>query len=220
MPKGEPRARTGRSRASSTSGRARVSAPTIPSCSFRHRPDPSCTHRASRRAVAAGTERAGQLVGGAERDGATSAPPGGCLIAETMEALHDVVKAGKARYIGASSMFAWQFAKLQHAAELHGWATLVEIQDQYNLLKREEEREMLPMCADMGVGCVPYSPLAKGRLTRPWGEHTHRSDNDAVAGTFDLDIDRPVVEAVQRVAQARGVPMAQGALAWLLTKPS
>jgi len=140
-------------------------------------------------------------------------------VAETMEALHDVVKARKARYIGASSMFAWQFAKLQHAAELHGWATLVEIQDQYNLLKREEEREMLPMCADMGVGCVPYSPLAKGRLTRPWGEHTHRSDNDAVAGTFDLDIDRPVVEAVQRVAQARGVPMAQVALAWLLTKP-
>ena len=78
---------------------------------------------------------------------------------------------------------------------------------------------MLPMCADMGVGCVPYSPLAKGRLTRPWGEHTHRSDNDAVAGTFDLDIERPVVEAVQRVAQARGVPMAQVALAWLLTKP-
>jgi len=116
-------------------------------------------------------------------------------------------------------MFAWQFAKLQHAAELHGWATLVEIQDQYNLLKREEEREMLPMCADMGVGCVPYSPLAKGRLTRPWGEHTHRSDNDAVVRTFDLDIDRPVVEAVQRVAQARGVPMAQVALAWLLTKP-
>ena len=141
-------------------------------------------------------------------------------VAETMEAHHDVVKAGEARYIGPSSMFAWQVAKLQHAAELHGWATFVEIQDQYNLLKREEEREMLPMCADMGVGCVPYSPLAKGRLTRPWGEHTHRSDNDAVAGTFDLDIDRPVVEAVQRVAQARGVPMAQVALAWLLTKPS
>ena len=114
-------------------------------------------------------------------------------VAETMEAHHDVVKAGEARYIGPSSMFAWQVAKLQHAAELHGWATFVEIQDQYNLLKREEEREMLPMCADMGVGCVPYSPLATGRLTRPWGEHTHRSDNDTVAGTFDLDIDRPVV---------------------------
>ena len=140
-------------------------------------------------------------------------------VEETMEALHDVVKAGKARYIGASSMFAWQFAKLQHAADLHGWTRLVAMQDQYNLLKREEEREMLPMCVDMGVACIPYSPLAKGRLTRPWGETTPRSDTDAVARTFDLDIDQPVVEALQGVAQARGVPMAQVALAWLLTKP-
>ena len=140
-------------------------------------------------------------------------------VEETMEALHDVVKAGKARYIGASSMFAWQFAKLQRAADLHGWTRFVAMQDQYNLLKREEEREMLPMCADMGVACVPYSPLAKGRLARPWGETTQRSDTDAVARTFDLDIDRPIVEAVQSVAHARGVPMAQVAMAWLLTKP-
>ena len=140
-------------------------------------------------------------------------------VEETLEALHDVVKAGKARYIGASSMFAWQFAKLQRAADLHGWTRFVAMQDQYNLLKREEEREMLPMCADMGVACVPYSPLAKGRLARPWGETTQRSDTDAVARTFDLDIDRPIVEAVQSVAHARGVPMAQVAMAWLLTKP-
>ena len=140
-------------------------------------------------------------------------------VEETMEALHDVVKAGKVRYLGASSMWAWQFAKLQHAAALHGWTPFVGMQDQYNLLKREEEREMLPMCADMGVGCIPYSPQGKGRLTRPWGESTHRSDNDAVARTFDLDVDRPVVDALQAVAEARGVPMAQLALAWLLTKP-
>ncbi len=140
-------------------------------------------------------------------------------VEETMEALHDVVKAGKARYLGASSMFAWQFAKLQHAADLHGWTRFVAMQDQYNLIKREEEREMLPMCADMGVGCVPYSPQGKGRLTRPWGEQTQRSAKDAVAKTFDLDVDRPVVEAVQKVAAARGIPMSQVALAWLLAKP-
>ena len=140
-------------------------------------------------------------------------------VEETMEALHDVVKAGKARYLGASSMFAWQFAKLQHAADLHGWTRFVAMQDQYNLIKREEEREMLPMCADMGVGCIPYSPQGKGRLTRPWGEQTQRSAKDAVAKTFDLDIDRPVVEAVQKVAEARGIPMSQVALAWLLSKP-
>ncbi|HEY0636578.1 MAG TPA: aldo/keto reductase [Pseudonocardiaceae bacterium] len=140
-------------------------------------------------------------------------------VEETMEALHDVVRAGKARYLGASSMFAWQFAKLQHAARLHGWTPFVAMQDQYNLIKREEEREMLPMCADQGVGCIPYSPLGKGRLTRPWGEQTERSGQDAVARTFDLDVDRPVVDAVQRVAEARGVPMAQVAMAWVLSKP-
>ena len=139
-------------------------------------------------------------------------------VEETMEALHDVVKAGKVRYLGASSMWAWQFAKLQQAAALHGWTPFVGMQDQYNLLKREEEREMLPMCADMGVGCIPYSPQGKGRLTRPWGESTHRSDNDAVARAFDLDVDRPVVDALHALSEARGVAMAQLALAWLLTK--
>ena len=106
-----------------------------------------------------------------------------------MEALHDVVKAGKARYLGASSMYAWQFAKMQHAADLHGWTRFVAMQDQYNLIKREEEREMLPMCADMGVGCVLYSPQGKGRLTRPWGTQTNRSAVDVVAKSFDLDVD-------------------------------
>jgi aryl-alcohol dehydrogenase-like predicted oxidoreductase len=140
-------------------------------------------------------------------------------VEETVEALHDLVKAGKVRYLGASSMYAWQFAKLQHAAELGGWTRFVAMQDQYNLIKREEEREMLPMCADLGVGVVPYSPLGKGRLTRPWGEQTARSSVDAVARTFDLDVDEPVVDAVQQVASARGVPMAHVALAWVLSKP-
>ena len=140
-------------------------------------------------------------------------------VEETMEALHDVVRAGKVRYLGASSMWAWQFAKLQRAAALHGWTPFVAMQDQYNLIKREEEREMLPMCLDLGVGCVPYSPQGKGRLTRPWGEQTARSGQDAVAKTFDLDVDRPVVDAVQEVARARGIPMAQVALAWVLSKP-
>jgi aryl-alcohol dehydrogenase-like predicted oxidoreductase len=140
-------------------------------------------------------------------------------VAESMEALHDIVRAGKVRYLGASSMYAWQFAKLQHAAVLNGWTRFVAMQDQYNLLKREEEREMLPMCLDMGVGCIPYSPLGKGRLTRPWGSRTNRADNDPVARSFDLDVDQPVVEAVQRIATDRGVPMAQVALAWVLAKP-
>jgi 1-deoxyxylulose-5-phosphate synthase len=140
-------------------------------------------------------------------------------VEETMEALHDIVKAGKVRYLGASSMYAWQFAKMQHAADLGGWTRFVAMQDQYNLIKREEEREMLPLCADTGVGCVPYSPQGKGRLTRPWGTQTDRSAVDAVAKSFDLDIDKPVVDAVQRVAEARGIPMSQVALAWLLTKP-
>jgi 1-deoxyxylulose-5-phosphate synthase len=139
-------------------------------------------------------------------------------VEETMEALHDVVKAGKARYLGASSMYAWQFAKLQHAAAVHSWTPFVGMQDQYNLIKREEEREMLPMCADMGVGCIPYSPLGKGRLTRPWGERTQRSDKDTVAKTFDADADEPVVDAVQKVAEDGGLPMAQVALAWVLSK--
>jgi hypothetical protein len=118
--------------------------------------------------------------------------------------LHDVVKAGKVRYVGASSMWAWQFAKMQDAADLGGWTRFVSMQDQYNLLKREEEREMLPMCAEMGVGCIPYSPLGKGRLARPWGEHTQRGDTDQVAKSFYLDVDQPVVEAVLQVAGERG----------------
>ncbi|MDH2442616.1 aldo/keto reductase [Amnibacterium sp. CER49] len=140
-------------------------------------------------------------------------------VEETMEALHDVVKAGKVRYLGASSMWAWQFAKLQHAADLGGWTRFVSMQDQYNLLKREEEREMIPLCADLGVGLVPYSPQGKGRLTRPWGEQTRRSSTDEVAKAFDAPDDEGVVDAVQRVAEARGIPMAHVALAWVLRNP-
>jgi aryl-alcohol dehydrogenase-like predicted oxidoreductase len=140
-------------------------------------------------------------------------------VAETMEALQDVVKAGKARYIGASSMWAWQFSKMQYTAELHGWTKFVSMQDQYNLMQREEEREMFGLLADQGVGSIPYAPLAKGRLTRPWGEHTRRFDVDPVGRRFDSDSDRPIVDAVQKVAEARGIPMAQVALAWVLKNP-
>jgi aryl-alcohol dehydrogenase-like predicted oxidoreductase len=139
-------------------------------------------------------------------------------VEETMEALHDVVKAGKVRYLGASSMWAWQFAKLQHTATLHGWTPFVSMQDQYNLLKREEEREMLPLCTDLGVSSIPYSPQGKGRLTRPWGIQTDRSRTDEVARTFDSPADEPIVNAVHKVAEARAVPMAQVAIAWLLSK--
>jgi 1-deoxyxylulose-5-phosphate synthase len=140
-------------------------------------------------------------------------------IEETMEALHDVVKAGKARYIGASSMWAWQFSKMQYTADLHGWTRFVSMQDQYNLMQREEEREMFGLLADQGVGSIPYSPLAKGRLARPWGEHTKRFDVDPVGRRYDIEGDRPIVEAVQKVAEARGVPMAHVALAWVLKHP-
>ena len=140
-------------------------------------------------------------------------------VEETMEALHDAVKAGKVRYLGASSMWAWQFAKMQHAASFHGWTPFVAMENQYNLIKREEEREMLPMCLDMGVGCVPYSPQGKGRLTRPWGQQTQRSSVDVVAKSFDTDADQPVVDAVQKVAEARGSSMSAVALAWVLSKP-
>ena len=140
-------------------------------------------------------------------------------VEETMETLHDVVKAGKVRYLGASSMWAWQFAKMQHAAELNGWTSFSAMQDQYNVLKREEEREMIPLCLDQGVGLTPYSPLAKGRAARPWGEQTARASTDAVAKAFDRDVDRPVVEAIHTIAGTRGVPMAQIALGWVLSKP-
>jgi aryl-alcohol dehydrogenase-like predicted oxidoreductase len=141
---------------------------------------------------------------------------------ETLEALHDVVKAGKVRYLGASSMHAWEFSKALHLQRTHGWARFVSMQDHYNLLAREEEREMLPLCADEGVGTIPWSPLARGRLTRPPGEQTHRSDTDA--GYADLlytqaASDRAIVNAVGAVADARGVSRAQVALAWLRSKP-
>ena len=140
-------------------------------------------------------------------------------VEETMSALHDVVKAGKVRYIGASSMWAWQFAKMQHAADLHGWTRFISMQDQYNLMQREEEREMFGLLADQGVGSIPYSPVAKGRLARPWGERTSRTETDVTGGRFDNAEDRPIVDAVQRIADARGVPMAQVALAWVLQNP-
>lgn len=137
-------------------------------------------------------------------------------IEETMEALHDLVKAGKVRYIGASSMYAWQFAKHQHIAERHGWTKFVSMQNHYNLLYREEEREMLPLCADQGVGVLPWSPLARGRLTRDWGTVTERSSTDNFGNRLYQDGDRAIVEAVTRIAGDRGVPRAQVALAWLL----
>jgi aryl-alcohol dehydrogenase-like predicted oxidoreductase len=140
-------------------------------------------------------------------------------VEETMAVLDDLVRAGKVRYLGASSMWAWQFAKMQHAAVHNGWTTFSAMQDQYNVLKREEERDMIPMCLDQGVGLTPYSPLAKGRAARPWGEQTARSSSDDVAKAFDRDADKPVVEAVEKVAGSRGVPMAQVALAWVLAKP-
>ncbi|MEU5883587.1 aldo/keto reductase [Spirillospora sp. NPDC047279] len=144
-------------------------------------------------------------------------------IEETMEALHDVVKAGKARYIGASSMFAWQFAKAQRAAEVGGWTRFVSMQNHYNLAYREEEREMLPLCVDQGVGVIPWSPLARGLLAgnreRGGERHTLRSANDAYADDLYGEADFDVVDAVKEVAGERGVTPAQVALAWLLHKP-
>ena len=143
-------------------------------------------------------------------------------IEETLEALHDVVKAGKARYIGASSMFAWQFATMLHVADANGWTRFATMQDYLNLLYREEEREMLPLCAAEGIGVIPWSPLARGRLTRDWDEGTERSETDTFGKTLYADTveaDRRVVEAVTTVAEGRGVPRAQVALAWVLAKP-
>lgn len=142
-------------------------------------------------------------------------------VEETMEALHDLVKAGKARYLGASAMWAWQFAKLQTAADIHGWTRFVSMQDQYSLLYREEEREMFGLLADQGVGSIPYSPLAKGRVARPAGEQTQRSSDDPVGNSFfaDTERDRPIIDAVQRIAENRDVPMAQIAMAWVLNNP-
>ena len=143
-------------------------------------------------------------------------------IEETMEALHDVVKAGKARYIGASSMAAWRFAKAQQVAAEHGWTQFISMQPEWSLLYREEEREMLPLCRDQGVGIIPWSPLARGRLARPWGEHTPRIASDVFgAGLFQHTEanDRQVAEALAGVAARRGLPRAQVALAWLLAQP-
>src|SRR4051812_25174437 len=141
-------------------------------------------------------------------------------IEETMEALHDVVKAGKARYLGASSMYAWQFAKAQHVAERHGWTRFVSMQNHYNLLYREEEREMLPLCQDQGVGVIPWSPLARGRLTRDWDATTARAETDGFGASLYRDEDKAIVDKVAEVAAKRDVPRAQVALAWLLAQPA
>jgi 1-deoxyxylulose-5-phosphate synthase len=140
-------------------------------------------------------------------------------VEETMEALHDVVKAGKARYIGASSMWAWQFSKLQYTALLNHWTRFVSMQSQYSLMQREEEREMFPLLADQRVGAVPWSPLARGRLARPWGGQTLRSETDAVSRYVMPNDDPAIADAVQQIAAERGVPMAQVAMAWVLRNP-
>jgi aryl-alcohol dehydrogenase-like predicted oxidoreductase len=143
----------------------------------------------------------------------------GTPVEETMEALHDVVRAGKARYIGASSMWAWQFAKMQHAAGHRGWTTFVSMQDQYSLLQREEEREMFGLLADQGVASTPWCPLASGRLARPFGRQTRRSGADPAGSQFFGTSDQPIIDAVQATAEARGTTMAQVALAWVLRNP-
>ncbi len=143
-------------------------------------------------------------------------------IEETMEALHDVVKAGKARYIGASNMAAWQFARALYVAERHGWTRFVTMQDHLNLLYREEEREMLPLCRAEGIGVIPWSPMARGRLTRNWDESSERQETDEFGKTLytrTFEADRLVIERVASVAKARGAPRAQVALAWVLQKP-
>lgn len=142
-------------------------------------------------------------------------------IEETMEALHDVVKAGKARYIGGSSMYAWQFAKAIYTSRMNGWTEFVSMQDHINLINREEEREMLPFCLDQGIAVMPWSPLARGKLTRGWNESSNRLDTDEFGKTLYNDFpdsDRLVVEAVGKIAAGRGVPRAQVALAWVLQK--
>ena len=143
-------------------------------------------------------------------------------IEETLEALHDVIKAGKARYIGASSMYAWQFSKAQYTARQNGWTPFASMQNHYNLLYREEEREMIPLCAAEAVGVIPWSPLARGRLTRAWNETTNRMEADEFGKTLYTatpDADRKIVERVTEIATQRGVPRAQVALAWLAQKP-
>ena len=143
-------------------------------------------------------------------------------IEETLEALHDLVKSGKVRYIGASSMYAWQFAKALYLADLHGWTRFVSMQNHYNLLYREEEREMLPLCQAEGVGVIPWSPLARGRLARPWqAEPTKRFETDRFGKTLYSQTeaaDRKVMDRLGQLAEKRGVSRAQLALAWMLSK--
>ena len=145
-------------------------------------------------------------------------------IEETLEALHDVVKAGKARYIGASSMYAWQFAKALFVADLHGWTRFVSMQNHYNLIYREEEREMMKLCSDQGIAVIPWSPMARGRLTRPWDQRGEggRAGSDEFGKKLYAHTeaaDHGVIDAVEQVAKARGVPMSQVALSWHFTKP-
>jgi aryl-alcohol dehydrogenase (NADP+) len=140
-------------------------------------------------------------------------------IEETLEALHDVVKSGKARYIGASSMHAWQFAQALYVADLNGWTRFVSMQNYYNLVYREEERDMLPLCLDQSVSSIPWSPLARGRLTRPWAEQTARSERDDFGRSLSVSEDEAIVDVVLAIAAKRGVTPAQVALAWLLSKP-
>jgi len=143
-------------------------------------------------------------------------------IEETMEALHDVVKAGKARYIGASSMYSWQFAQALYTSDLHGWTRFVSMQPHYNLIYREEEREMLPLCADQKIAVIPWSPLARGVLTRKPADrnNTERAQTDAFGKSlYTADSDQDIVNAVTQIAEQRGVPNAQVAMAWMLTKP-
>jgi aryl-alcohol dehydrogenase-like predicted oxidoreductase len=145
-------------------------------------------------------------------------------IEETLEALHDVVKSGKVRYIGASSMYAWQFTKALYVADFHGWTRFVSMQNHYNLLYREEEREMLPLCQSEGIGVIPWSPLARGRLARPWqAEKTKRFETDQFGKTLyskTEETDRKVIDRVGEIAERRGVSRAQIALAWMLGKPA
>jgi len=145
-------------------------------------------------------------------------------IEETLEALSDVVKSGKVRYIGASSMYAWQFTKALYLAQLHGWTRFVSMQNHYNLLYREEEREMIPLCQSEGIGVIPWSPLARGRLARPWQtESTKRYETDQFGKSLysqTEEIDHPVVDRLGRISEQRGASRAQVALAWMLSKPA
>ena len=141
-------------------------------------------------------------------------------VEETMRALSDLVDSGKVRYIGASSMFAWQFSKMLYTAGMAGWNKFVSMQNQYSLLQREEEREMLGLCADQGIGVIPWSPMARGLLTRDWDEKTARTETDGLLkARFDESRDRVIVEKVAEIARAKGIPRAQVALAWVLANP-